>query len=314
MANVKKLNINNEDYDIVDANAGKSLTIQTSQALDGIHTNVSLLNSAGSSLSNINLPAIKNSNTWTAEWTGLNSDTTYTDINIHNDTSIRVGDIIVVSAVTDSVGAERRVDIYSINASDRKIFIQMTGEPSVDQYSTARHLSPTRVWTFLVTNIDEDDLITLWSINTHTSNSTTNFIGNTITYNESDITVAANKVLAGYGSGEITSTLFLYPMDADDHFVRPTSYRRIRSVDGRSTYIFYYENPVNTIVKLATESLGGAMPSIPYMAMAPYNGGYTYAPLYYDPQTAVKNRGWKFGDSKNFTSRSYNWFIINTIN
>lgn len=57
MANVKKLNVNNTDYDIIDASAGKSLQLQQVQSQGGIDNVISLLDGAGSSLSRISIAA-----------------------------------------------------------------------------------------------------------------------------------------------------------------------------------------------------------------------------------------------------------------
>lgn len=57
MANVKKLNVNNIDYDIVDAGAGKSLQLQQVQSQGGIDNVISLLDGSGSSLSSISIAA-----------------------------------------------------------------------------------------------------------------------------------------------------------------------------------------------------------------------------------------------------------------
>ena len=57
MANVKKINVNNTIYDIVDAGAGKSLQLQQVQSQGGIDNVISLLDGAGSSLSSISIAA-----------------------------------------------------------------------------------------------------------------------------------------------------------------------------------------------------------------------------------------------------------------
>lgn len=57
MANVKKINVNNTDYNIIDASAGKSLQLQQVQSQGGIDNVISLLDSAGSSLSSISIAA-----------------------------------------------------------------------------------------------------------------------------------------------------------------------------------------------------------------------------------------------------------------
>lgn len=57
MANVKKLNVNNTDYDIIDASAGKSLQLQQVQSQGGIDNVISLLDGSGSSLSTISIAA-----------------------------------------------------------------------------------------------------------------------------------------------------------------------------------------------------------------------------------------------------------------
>ena len=57
MANVKKLNVNNTDYDIIDASAGKSLQLQQVQSQGGIDNVISLLDGSGSSLSSITMAA-----------------------------------------------------------------------------------------------------------------------------------------------------------------------------------------------------------------------------------------------------------------
>ena len=103
-------------------------------------------------------------------------------------------------------------------------------------------------------------------------------------------------------------------MNSKDTYVRPTTHYTVVAPDGRCTYIYYYATATNAITKLSNESIGGNVPSIPYLALAPYNGGYTYAPLYYDQQNSAALRGWKFGNYKDFTSQSYNWFIVNTLN
>lgn len=57
MANVKKINVNNTNYDIVDAGAGKSLQLQQVQSQGGIDNVISLLDGSGSSLSSISIAA-----------------------------------------------------------------------------------------------------------------------------------------------------------------------------------------------------------------------------------------------------------------
>ena len=57
MANVKKLNINNTDYDIIDASAGRSLKLEKAQSETGVDNVISLLNGAGTSLSSITIAA-----------------------------------------------------------------------------------------------------------------------------------------------------------------------------------------------------------------------------------------------------------------
>ena len=57
MANVKRLNINNTDYNIVDASAGKSLQLEQVTSSSGIDNVISLLNGAGTSLSSITIAA-----------------------------------------------------------------------------------------------------------------------------------------------------------------------------------------------------------------------------------------------------------------
>ena len=190
----------------------------------------------------------------------------------------------------------------------------MNGDSIAITGTSIAHLSPSRRWHFLVTNIDkESGYRTLVPINVPNGNSS----APAIKYNDTNIIEAASRVLAGYGCGTIldnNTSPRIIPMDSKDNYVRPTEHYMICDPNGRCTYIYYYANATNAITKLSNESIGGSVPSIPYLALAPYNGGHTYAPLYYDQQNSAALRGWKFGNFKDFTSKSYNWFIIETLN
>ena len=259
---------------------------------------------------------IGGANTWPGAWTDLNGSK-YSNINIPNLDSLKIGDIVEVYDSNESKAtlSKRYVDAYAINSNaENKIIINMNGDGQAGTGTSIAHLSPARRWHFLVTNVNKSTgYRILVPINIPKGNSS----GSSIKYDDTDITVAASKVLAGYGCGTIldnkTSPRIL-PMNSNGSYVRPTEHYIISAPDGRCTYIYYYATATNAITKLSNESIGGSVPSIPYLALAPYNGGHTCAPLYFDQQNSAAMRGWKFGNSENFTSQSYNWFIINTMN
>ena len=256
------------------------------------------------------------SNIWSGAWTDLNGSK-YSNMTINNSDPLKIGDIVEVYNDNESKDtlSKRFVDVSSINSNiNNKIAINMNGDSIASTGTSIGHLSPSRRWHFLVTNIDkESGYRTLVPINVPNGNSS----ASAINYNDTNIIEAASKVLAGYGCGTIVdnnTSARILPMDSKDNYVRPTEHYMIYDPNGRCTYIYYYANATNTITKLSNESTGGKVPSIPYLALAPYNGGHTYAPLYYDHQNSAALRGCTFGNYKDFTSKSYNWFIIETLN
>lgn len=255
-------------------------------------------------------------NIWPGAWTGLNNSK-YSNMIIYNSDPLKIGDIVEVYDDEESQDnlSKRYVDVTAINTKlNNHIIINMNGDYQADAGTSIRHLSPARRWYFLIVEVGEDNILV--PINMPMTNNYETYTGYDIAYDDTNITEAACKVLAGYGCGFIyddTDTARILPMNSSDTYVTPTSRACVKAPSGRCTYIFYYATAKNTITKLSTEGIGGSVPAIPYLAQAPYNGGHTIAPLYYDPQTSAALRGWKFGDSKNFTSKSYNWFIIDTI-
>lgn len=261
-------------------------------------------------------------NIWPGAWTDLNNSR-YSNMVINNSSPIKVGDIVEVHDDNESnvTLSKRYVDVSYINASnDNKIIINMNGDSTAGTGTSISCLSPARRWQFLIVDIHEagGDII-LVPINMPMINNYDTYTGYSIQYNDTNLIEAACKVLAGYGCGSIntsvnSSGLRVLPMNSKDSYVRPTDYAIVRAPSGRCTYIFYYATATNAITKLSNEGIGGMVPSIPYLALAPYNGGHTNAPLYFDQQNSSALCGWKFGNSTDFTSKSYNWFIINTIN
>ena len=263
------------------------------------------------------------SNIWPGAWTEL-SGSRYANIVISNSSTLKVGDIVEVYDDKESQAnlSKRYVDVSAINSNtNNKIIINMNGDSSAGTGTSIGQLSPARRWHFLVTNINKSSgYRILVPINMPMTIGYETYIGWSIEYNDTNLIEAACKVLSGYGCGSIslgsTSSdgLRVLPMNSKDSYVRPTDYAIVRAPGGRCTYIFYYATATNAITKLSNESIGGKVPSIPYIALAPYNGGHTCAPLYFDQQNSSALRGWKFGNYKDFTSQSYNWFIIDTIN
>lgn len=254
---------------------------------------------------------------WPGAWTNLNNSK-YSNMTINNSVPLKVGDIVEVYDDNESKDnlSKRYVDVSAINSNiDNKIIINMNGDSIYNTGSSISCISPARRWHFLIVDIHEasgDRILVPINIPNGGSGG-----ASLIKYNDTNIIEAACKVLAGYGCGTIidnnTSPRIL-PMDSKDSYVRPTEHYNVVAPDGRCTYIYYYATATNVITKLSNESIGGRAPSIPYLALAPYNGGVKYAPLYFDQQNSVALRGWKFGNSSNFTSQSYNWFIIETLN
>lgn len=259
-------------------------------------------------------------NIWPGAWTELNGSK-YSNMTINNRDPLKIGDIVEVYDDKESQDtlSKRFVDVSSINSkTDNKIIINMNGDSAAGTGTSIAHLSPSRRWHFLVTNINKTSgYRILVPINVPMIRNYETYIGESIQYNDTNVLEAASKVLSGYGCGFIyygETNGRVLPMDSKGTYVRPTDRAIVRAPDGRCTYIYYYANATNAITKLSNESIGGQVPSIPYLALAPYNGGNTHAPLYFDQQNSAALRGWKFGNSKDFTSKSYNWFIINTIN
>lgn len=260
---------------------------------------------------------------WPGAWTEL-SGSRYANMVINNSATLKIGDIVEVYDDNESQDtlSKRYVDVSAINSkADNKIIINMNGDSSAGTGSSILNLSPARRWHFLVTNINKSSgYRILVPINVPMIRNYETYTGWSIEYNDTNLIEAACKVLSGYGCGSInlgstgSISLRILPMNSNDSYVRPTDYAIVRAPGGRCTYIFYYATATNAITKLSNESTGGQVPSIPYLALAPYNGGHTSAPLYFDQQNSSALRGWKFGNSRNFTSQSYNWFIINTIN
>lgn len=332
MADIKRIKLpNGTTYNIKDSAArtsitniiegttklpyGKSLSITNDVELN-------LLDPDNNVLSTVNLKS-GGVNIWPGTWTNF-SGSVYTNLEIHNSVPLKVGDIIEVYDDKESnvTLSKRYVDVSAINSSvNNKIIINMNGDSKADTGTSIGCLSPARRWNFLVVHIykSSGDRI-LIPINIPMTIGYETYIGNSIEYNDTNLIEAASKVLAGYGCGSIylgstgSGSLRIYPMDSKDSYVRPTDYAIVRAPSGRCTYIFYYATATNAITKLSNETIGGMVPSIPYLALAPYNGGHTYAPLYFDQQNSAALRGWKFANFKNFTSQSYNWFIIDTIN
>lgn len=262
-------------------------------------------------------------NIWPGAWTDLNNSK-YSNIVISNSSPLKVGDIVEVYDDKESQAnlSKRYVDVSAINSSvNNKIIINMNGDSTAGTGTSISCLSPARSWYFLIVDIHEasgDNILV--PINMPMTSNYETYIGYNIEYNDTNLIEAACKVLSGYGCGVIyisstgSTSLRIYPMDSKDNYVRPTDYAIVRAPSGRCTYIFYYATATNAITKLSNESIGGKVPSIPYLALAPRNGGHTVAPLYFDQQNSSALRGWKFGNFEDFTSQSYNWFIIDTIN
>ena len=329
MADIKRIKLpNGTTYNLKDSAARTSITNITEGTTKlpygkslSITNNVelNLLDPNNNVLSTVNLQ-LSGANIWPGTWNNLNNSC-YSNIEIHNSVPLKVGDIIEVYDDKESnvTLSKRYVDVSAINSNvDNKIIINMNGDSIANTVSSISCLSPARHWHFLIVDIQEarGDRI-LVPINTPMTYGYEEYAGNTIKYNDTNIIEAASKVLAGYGCGTIyynQNASRILPMDSKDSYVRPTDYAIVKAPSGRCTYIYHYATATNAITKLSNESTGGIVPSIPYLALAPYNGGHTYAPLYYDQQNSSALRGWKFGNSNNFTSQSYNWFIIDTIN
>ena len=294
---------------------GKSLSIANDVELN-------LLDPDNNVLSTVNLPR-GSANIWPGAWTEL-SGSKYANMDINNTGTLKVGDIIEVYDDKESnvTLSKRYVDVSAINSNtNNKIIINMNGDSSAGTGSSIGQLSPARRWHFLVTNINKTSgYRILVPINVPMIRNYETYTGFSIEYNDTNLIEAACKVLSDYGCGSIhlgstgSTSLRILPMNSKDSYVRPTDYAIVIAPGGRCTYIFYYATATNAITKLSNESIGGRVPSIPYLALAPYNGGVKYAPLYFDQQNSVALRGWKFGNSSNFTSQSYNWFIIETLN
>ena len=266
------------------------------------------------------IPTGGGANIWPGAWTNLDGSK-YSNMTIQHSDPLKIGDIIEVYDDNESQDnlSKRYVDVTGINSSlNNHIIINMNGDDRAEASTSIAHLSPARRWYFLIVDIDEvSENNTLVPVNMPMTNNYETYIGDSIKYNDTNITEAACKVLAGYGCGIIydnNNSARILPMNSNDTYVRPTSKAYVKAPNGRCTYIFYYSTATNAITKLSNEGVGGQVPSIPYLALAPYNGGHTYAPLYFDQQNSSALRGWKFGNYKDFTSKSYNWFIINTIN
>ena len=317
--NIKDSAARNNITNIVDGNTklpyGKSLSITNNVELN-------LLDPDNSVLSTVNLP-LSSINIWPGAWTEL-SGSMYSNMEILNTGTLKVGDIVEVYDDKESQDtlSKRCVNVSSINSNtNNKIIINMNEDYSAGTGSSIGHLSPARRWHFLVTNVNKTSgYRILVPINVPMTIGYEKYIGYSIEYNDTNLIEAACKVLSGYGCGSInlgssgSVSLRILPMNSKDSYVRPTDYAIVRAPGGRCTYIFYYATATNAITKLSNETIGGQVPSIPYLALAPYNGGHTYAPLYFDQQNSSALRGWKFGNYKDFTSKSYNWFIIDTIN
>lgn len=325
MADIKRIKLpNGNTYNIKDSAArtsitnitegttklpyGKSLSITNDVELN-------LLDPDNNVLSTVNIKS-GGANIWPGAWTNLNNSR-YSNIVIRNSSPLKVGDIIEVydDKENEVELSKKYVDVSAINSNvDNKIIINMDEYSRPSTGSSIAHLSPSRRWHFLVINIykSSGDRI-LVPINMPKGDSASS----NIEYNDTNPIEAACKVLAGYGCGTIVdekTSARILPMNSKDSYVRPTKRYTVLAPDGRCTYIFYYATATNAITKLSNESIGDQVPSIPYLALAPYNGGITYDPLYFDQQNSADLREWKFINSNDFTSKSYNWFIIETIN
>lgn len=257
---------------------------------------------------------------WHGAWINLNNSK-YSNMMIYNSDPLKIGDIVEVYNDEESQAdlSKRYVDVTAINSKlSNHIIINMNGDYQADAGTSIKHLSPARRWYFLIVDIDEEseDKI-LVPINMPMINDYETYTGYGIAYDDTNIIEAACKVLAGYGCGYIyddSNTARVLPMNSNGTYVKPTSRAFVTAPSGRCAHIFYYSTANNTITKLSNEGIGGEVPAIPYLAQAPYDGGHTIAPLYFDPQTSAALRGWKFGNNANFTSKSYHWLIIDTIN
>ena len=259
-------------------------------------------------------------NIWHGNWTDLNNSM-YSNMEIYNSDPLKVGDIVDVynDDETQDTLAIRYVDLYYINSDiDHKITINMNGDYIVDEDTSIRHLSPARRWHFLVVDVDDvSGGITLVPINTPTNRDFDTYLGGSIQYNDTDITEAACKVLSGYGCGYIffgSAYNRVMPKDSNDNYVAPTEQAIVRAPNCRCTYIYYYDTGTNAITKLDALGSGDDVSSIPYLALAPYDGGIESSLIYFDPDIHENIRGWKFSYANTFTLRSYNWFIIDTLN
>lgn len=259
-------------------------------------------------------------NCWHGAWTGLNNSM-YSNIEIYNSDPLKVGDIVEVYNDDETLDtlAIRYVDLYYINSdADNKILINMNEDNTDSTGTSIKHLSPSRRWHFLVVNIDDfSGDITLVPINTPKNKDFETYIGGSIQYNDTNITEAASKVLSGYGCGYIffgSAYERVMPKDSNDNYVAPTEQAIVRAPNGRCTYIYYYATGTSAITKLEALGSGDDVPSIPYLALAPYDGGIESSMIYFDPDIHENIRGWKFNYDNTFTSGSYNWFIINTLN
>lgn len=108
MANVKKLNVNNINYDIKDANAVYSAYIEPGTP------NLVLVNGDGEDIDTIGLPG-GGANRYQATWSGLNSSNIYSSFTVTNPpSSYSVGDIIEIApGAADTIAvASQMSDTY----------------------------------------------------------------------------------------------------------------------------------------------------------------------------------------------------------
>lgn len=108
MANVKKLNINNTTYDIVDANAVYSASIEPGTS------NLVLENAAGEAIDVIGLPG-GGASRYQATWSGLNSSKIYSSFTVTNPpASYSIGDIVEIApgAADTIANASNMCDTY----------------------------------------------------------------------------------------------------------------------------------------------------------------------------------------------------------
>lgn len=259
-------------------------------------------------------------NCWRGTWTDLNNSV-YSNIEINNSDPLKLGDIVEVCNDDETIDtlATRYVDLYDINSDAyNKIFINMNGDFIANEDTSISHLSPARRWHFLVVNIDDlSGDITLVPINTPKNNDFEAYLGGSTQYDDTNINEVASKVLSGYGCGTIffgSAYERVMPMDSNNTYVAPTEQVIVRAPSGRCTYIYHYATATNAITKLDSIGSGDNIQSIPYIALAPYDGGIESSLIYFDPDIHEDIRGWKFSYANTFTLRSYNWFIVDTLN